>query len=187
MFNWLGNAGPQLHLALYADADFEGCPETNKSTAGAFLCLQGPNTCFAFEGRCKKQQAVSNSTPESEIVAAAYALRTLGLPIMAIAERLWREGFNAQITLILYEDNQAAVRVFETGRNPTMRSLNKSHSISLAQCHNLVSRRVQELGQSPPTHMSVVYCDTRQQRADIFTKPFTNQTSWANAVPTLTS
>ena len=29
--------------------------------------------------------------------------------------------------------------------------------------------------------MSVVYCDTRQQRADIFTKPFTNPTSWANA------
>ena len=40
----------------------------------------------------KQQQAVSNSTPESEIAAAAYALRNFCQPAMALAERSWRDG-----------------------------------------------------------------------------------------------
>ena len=70
---------------LYADADFAGCAKTARSTTGVHLCLKGERTYFPCNGISKKQDAVSHSTPEAEIVAAAFAIRREGLP----SQQLW--------------------------------------------------------------------------------------------------
>ena len=36
-----------VHLALYADADFAGCIDSLRSTSGGHLNIQGPNTRFS--------------------------------------------------------------------------------------------------------------------------------------------
>ena len=97
-FIFLYFAGPpmhameDLHLELYSDADFASDLETRKSTSGMFLVLVGPNTFFPLSGVSKKQSAVSHSTPEAEIVAAAQALRTVGLPALDLWDTIFLGG-----------------------------------------------------------------------------------------------
>ena len=53
-----------------------------------FMAVVGPNSFFALTGINKKQTAVSQNTPEAEIVAAAAAMRTVGLPALENAYRM---------------------------------------------------------------------------------------------------
>ena len=66
-----------VHLALYADADFAGCVDSLRSTSGGHLNIQGPNTRLPLSGSSNRQGCVSHSTPEAEIVAADVAIRKL--------------------------------------------------------------------------------------------------------------
>ena len=77
---WVGDAIDKLELHLFADADLASDPADCVSTSGVHLEIQGPDTRFPLQGQCKKQTAVSHSTPEAEIVAIDHALRTVGLP-----------------------------------------------------------------------------------------------------------
>ena len=67
-------------MVQYSDADHAGDQKTNRSTTGGFLTIEGWGTSFPISAVCKKQTAVSHSTPEAEIVAAAYTLRHQGMP-----------------------------------------------------------------------------------------------------------
>ena len=93
--------------SLFADADFAGDPETQRSTSGLHLALRGPATCFPLTGASKRQTCVSHSTPEAEIIAADFALRTSGIP----AQQLWNVILGRQAGLVFHEDNQAMIRV----------------------------------------------------------------------------
>ena len=119
MIGWVGDKLDVLQPHLFADADFAGCTATQRSTSGYHFAIRGPNTCFPIMGVSKRQSCVSHSTPEAEIVSADLSLRHCGLPSFA----LWWTLFPHRPTLMFHEDNQAMIRVCETGRNPTMRYL----------------------------------------------------------------
>ena len=74
-----------VHLALYAEADFAGCVESLRSTSCGHLNIQGPNTRFPLSGSSKRQGCVSHSTPEAEIVAADVAMRATGMPALNLS------------------------------------------------------------------------------------------------------
>jgi hypothetical protein len=73
---------------------------------------------------------------------------------------------------VFHEDNQACIRVLETGRNPTMRHLDRCHRVSVAGLH-------ERLG-NPETkdNVEVVYTDSSVMAADIYTKAFTDPEKW---------
>ena len=100
---------------LFVDADFAGCPDSQRSTSGLHTALRGPATCFPIAGASKRQTCVSHSTPEAEIVAADFALRTSVL----LALQLWDVLLGRAAGILFHEDNQAMIRVCQTGRNPT--------------------------------------------------------------------
>ena len=77
----VGDPIDDVHLALYADADFAGCIDSLRSTSGGHLNIQGPNTRFPLSGSSKRQGCVSHSTPEAEIVAADVAMRSMIIPL----------------------------------------------------------------------------------------------------------
>jgi hypothetical protein len=72
------------------------------------------------------------------------------------------------IPMHFHEDNQAAIQVIKTGRNPTMRHLGRTHKIDIGWLHNVFARGLCSLG----------YCDTEKQAADMFTKSFAEKTKW---------
>ena len=84
MIGWAGDKLEDVQPHIYADADFTGCTASQKFTNGVHHVLRGPNTCFPIEGVSKRQSCVSTSTTEAEIVAGFFALKTVGLPELAM-------------------------------------------------------------------------------------------------------
>ena len=73
--------------------------------------------------------------------------------------------------LRLEEDNSAAKRVMDTGRNPTLRHLNRTHRVDLRSLHEQVNAG----------NMIVSQCPTNNMAADVLTKGFTNADKWKHA------
>ena len=118
LVGWVADVVKAMELKLFSDADVAGDLETCRSTSGVFLHLEGPTTFFPLSGQSKKQSCVSHSTPEAEIVAADLAVRTEGLPAL----QLWEAVLERKVTLLFQEDNAAAIRIIETGKNPMIKT-----------------------------------------------------------------
>jgi hypothetical protein len=116
----------------------------------------------------KKQGCVSHSTPEAELVAADLAVRAEGLPALAI----WEKVLGRQVKLVMEEDNQAAIKVLESGYSGALRHMGRTHKV----CLRWLNERVKE------KQMELHYCNTQDQAADIFTKPFTEPVKWEAAL-----
>ena len=101
-----------------------------RSTSGVHLAISGPATHWPIIGISKKQEATSHSTPEAEMVAASFAIRQKGLPFMHI----WDTIRGERCVLQVLEDNDAMIRICQTGRNSTMRHIGRTHGISVACC-----------------------------------------------------
>ena len=140
-----------------------------RSTSGVFLKLSGPNTHFPFTACSVKQTAVSHSTTEAEIVAAELALRQEGMPALI----LWSKILGRDIECDFLEDNQACIRVFESGKNPTMRYLGRTHRVDLAWTVERFREGAFDLR----------YCTSEEQCADIFTKAFAFRDKWDEVRP----
>jgi len=167
---YIGDSADKLELSLYSDADFAGCKITKRSTSGIFLALTGPNTFFPLNAISKKQTCVSHSTPEAELVAAAAALRMEGLPAL----NLWEGIFQRPVKLTLHEDNQAAITVMVTGKNPNMQHMGRTHAVCHCWLHEVVTK---DVGRT-----SVKYCDTKDMAADLMTKQFVDADKWRSAI-----
>ena len=114
---------------------------------------------MSLNGISKKQDAVSHSTPEAELVAAAFAIRREGLPSAYIWDLILRSDNSPngkfkepksktaspskereQIVTTFHEDNETMIRVCETGRNPTMRHLGRVHIVGVQWLHGRIGR-----------------------------------------------
>ena len=100
-------------------------------------------------------------------MALSFALRGSGLPGLD----MWHVLLLHKPQLLVHEDNQALIRVVQSGRNPTMRYLLRTHRCSVAWLHERFRGSDRKL----------VYEDTSRQCADIYTKAFTDATKWAAA------
>ena len=164
MTGYMGNTFKDISLDLYGDADFAGCKETHRSTTGVFQCLSGSHTRFPLVGVAKRQNCVSHSTPEAEIVAFAYGIRMEGLPSMD----LWKQILKYDLPLRFHEDNTATIRIVETGRSNNLRHLQRTHRVNFSWFAECRKRGL----------FTIQYCDTKSQAADIFTKSSHDANTW---------
>ena len=167
MIGWVEDSLDDSSIGLFADADYAGCGESLKSTSGAHLRIQGPHTRFPLAGLSKRQGCLSHSTPEAEIVAAGFAMSRLGLP----AVTLWQQLGGKDPNFVFYDDNQTMIGVVRTGKNPTMRHLERTHGISLGWMHSVFQEG----------YVSLAYEVTAKMAADIHTKSFKGSVSWTHA------
>ena len=167
MIGWVGDSMDATSIGLYADADYAGCGESLRSTSGAHMHIQGPHTRFPLAGVSKRQGCASHSTPEAEIVAADYAMSRIGIPAIT----LWRLIGGKDPNFVFYDDNQTMIGVVRTGKNPTMRHLERSRGICIAWMHEVFQEG----------YVSLAYEVTAKMAADIHTKAFKDNVSWAHA------
>ena len=64
----------------------------------------------------------------------------------------------------MHEDNQAMMRVVETGKNPTMRYLGRTHGVSIAWLHETFKGE----------YLDLAYGTSPRMCADIYMKAFVN-------------
>ena len=81
-----------------------------------------------------------------------------GLPCLD----LWEILLQRRCPLVVHEDNQAMIRVIETGRNPTMQYLGRTHRVSVQWLHEVFKRE----------HIRCEYARTDVMAGDIYTKAF---------------
>lgn len=101
----------------------------------------------------KKQAVVALSTTEAEYVAAAFAAQEL----LWLRKLLNELGFCQDSATVLFEDNKGAI---EVSRNPKFHSRLKHVDVR----HHFLRDAVQA------GTLSLKYCDTDNQLADIMTK-----------------
>ena len=150
---------------MYADADFAGDPATQRSTTGVHLCIEGENSHFPLHGVSKRQDSVSSSTPEAELVSGHYAYHKVLLPAMDLWETLLPTAGKG----IFHEDNTARIQVIRTGRNPTMKHLHRVRRICVETLHERLG------GNDPKDPIQLVYTPSDLMRADVYTKHMTNK------------
>ena len=73
---------------------------------------------------------------------------------------------------IILEDNQATIRILESGKSPAFRHADKTQRINLGWIAEQFRRK----------HYKMAYINTMLQAADILTKPLTNLDKWSRAL-----
>ena len=143
---------------MWTDADLAGDPDESKSTSGIFLGVTGGNTFVALSGSSTKQTSTAASTGEAEIVAAFQGQKSVGIPALFLWEVLLdRKGMKVQFN----EDNEACLAICRTGRNPSLRHVDRTQKISVGWLHE----------QWGDTYEGWA-CSSHMMCADIFTKAF---------------
>ena len=104
-------------------------------------------------------------------MAGSHGLVRELIPALDMCDKILPVGYDA----IFHADNQAMIRAIETGRNPTMRYLHRTHRISIATLHEIIT------GQASDTSINCEYTTSAEMAADIFTNGFTAKTKWNHA------
>ena len=165
MTGWIGNKASELGIHLFADADFAGCSKTSRSTSGAHLAVIASKSHWPPAGQSKKQGCVSHSTPEAEIVAADHALRSIGVPALALWSVILERP---DATIRFHEDNETAIIVMKQGYSAAMRHLERTHGV----CLRWLAERFHE-----PAYV-LDYERSALMSADVYTKAFSCQAEW---------
>ena len=72
------------------------------------------------------------------------------------------------MTVNVHEDNTTAIAGVRSGKNPTMKTLERGHGVSIGWLHERVATG----------DYNLVHTRTTNMTADIFTKPFTDPVTW---------
>ena len=172
-----GHVGDTLEnckLRVFADADFAGDSDA-KSTSGCFEELNGPHTCFPLLGRSAKQGCTAHCTAEAEVVALNAATREVAIPALAFWDAIGPKGH--QMGVELMEDNQATIAIVTTGKNPSLRHVQRTQKVNIQWLHDVYQGGIPNCSD----RLKLTYVKTGEQKADIFTKPFTDLTAWRHA------
>ena len=86
MCGWVGDVREKVFPHLFADAGFARDIDPQRSTSGFHSVIRGANMSCPICAGSKRQTCVSHSTPEADLVAADFSLRTDGL----LALSSWR-------------------------------------------------------------------------------------------------
>ena len=167
LIGWVGNDIKSLQIGIFADADYAGCGQSLRSTSGSHMMAFGSHTRFPLAGGSKRQGCVSHSTPEAEIIAADYALRTHAVPTIS----LWKTLVGNDPKIVFHDDNQGMIAIIRSGQNPTMRHLERTHGISIQWMHEIFQNDL----------IYLVYEITSKMCADIHTKAFKDHMTWKRA------
>ena len=139
-----------ISLHCFSDSDWEGCPDTRRSTSGYGIYLG--NSLISWSA--KKQNTVARSSSESEYKALANTT----------AEVLWIQSIFSELRLststppTLWCDNLGAIYM---SHNPIFHARTKHIELDFHfVCEHVANGKIQ-----------IGFLSTKDQIGDIFTKP----------------
>jgi len=144
----------KLNIDVYSDADHANCTETRRSRTGIVISVSG----FPITWQSKRQTLVTVSTVESEYVAASSACQEL-IWILSVLKELKIE-YNQPV---MHMDNQGSIAI---AKDPVHHGRTKHIDI---RYHYIREKYREKL-------FEMIYCPTKEQLADIFTKALPQST-----------
>ena len=162
-YGWIGDSPEVLQPHAYTGADSAGCSKTLRSTTGIQMQVEGPHSCFPIAASSKRQPHVADSTPAAELSALHTMLKTVAIPFTDIAEKIMPNARG-----VIHEDNTTASQAIKTGKNQTMRFLQRSNGVSVQMLDEIFGKKVE-------VPYNVEYTDTTLMVADIHTTGFTDE------------
>ena len=147
--------GNEWTLVAYTDADWAGSVDDRKSTSGAAFYLGG---CLV-SWMSKKQSSVTLSTAEAEYIAAAACCTQ----VLWMKQTLQDIQVNYEEPISILCDNTSAINI---SKNPVMHLKTKHIPIKY---HFLREHVIDK-------HVKLEFVGTKEQVADIFTKPLPRET-----------
>ena len=150
----------------------------SKSTTGALIVLIGPNTYIPLSWLLKKQDTVSLSSTEAEIVALVKSLKIEGIPMLDLWEKLLEVFSPKQVPAVLnvLEDNQATLHVCARGRSTSLMHLARTHRVNSSFLYDISLH-------SPYIYLQ--YVKTENQSAELFTKGRFTAAQWKKLTQTV--
>jgi hypothetical protein len=140
----------EFKLYGFSDSDWAGSIDDMKSTSG--YCFSLGSGMFSW---CtKKQEIVAQSTAEAEFIAATAAANQ----VLWLKKVLCDLDIQQNDKTEIFVDSQAAIAI---SKDPVCHGKTKHFNIKL-----YFLREVQQSGE-----VSLVYCRSEEQLADLFTKP----------------
>lgn len=135
-------------IEAYCDSDYAGDPESRKSTTGYIIFYAGGPIGWSS----RKQSTVALSTTEAEYIAAAECCKEL-LYLKTLIEELTDKECKVELKV----DNQSAIKLINNG---IVNKRTKHIDVKYHFIHEQVKEKL----------ISIEYCKTEVQYADIFTK-----------------
>ena len=120
------------------------------------VIVDSSGTKFPVMWSAKRQSCVSRSTTEAEIVSASTVIFDDSIPVKSVLELV----LGTEVRTVLKEDNSAVCQIIRNGYSIKLRSLNRTHRISVAALAESVKMGLVEVELTP----------TGEQLGDIFTK-----------------
>ena len=148
------NSGSSCGIKGYTDADYAGCLETRISRSGFVFQLNGGPISWSIPW----QNVVSLLTAETEYIALAHGTK----------EAIWLRRILNDLkipceSIPLLVDNQSAIK---QARNLEFHKRLKHIDVRYHFVRDILNKK----------WISISYVESKEQLADIFTKPLTKQT-----------
>ena len=150
----------------YADADFAGawskidpCDKNTVQSRSGYIVTYGDCPIIWAS---KVQTEIALSTTEAEFVSLSQGLREVKFLLKIFDEvfthKIIKKNSQPKVHCRLFEDNTGAI---EVAKEPKLRPRTKHLAVKLFHFLEHVERKI----------ISIHYIDTKEQNADIFTKP----------------
>ena len=147
------------------DADLAGDYMDTKSTSGFFIQVTSmidPSRHMPLSWGSRKQGCTAQHTGEGETVALATCLRHEAIPLQHLMEQILRVPIDVE----LCEDNSATISSIMKGYSPAMRSIPRTHRISLGLLKEAITTEPRD-GEG---RVSLIKVATADHQGDLFTK-----------------
>jgi len=130
------------------------------------------------------QTSTAQSTPEAELASLQEGMKKRGESAFVLWNRILKrfhvndvlrlpyEASDSKaawkIVIFLHEDNTVCIHAAKTGRNPTMKTLERNFGVSVAWLNERLKSG----------EYVIVHCGSKNMSADIYTKGFTDKCLW---------
>ena len=154
-----------IKIMASPDADLAGDYMDTKSTSGFFIQVASsidPTRHMPLSWGSRKQGCTAQHTGEAETVALATCLRHEAIPLQHLLEEILRTPIDIQ----LCEDNAATIASILKGYSPAMKSMPRTHRISLGILKESITKEPHE-GEGK---INLIKVATAEHQGDLFTK-----------------